>query len=195
MYKLYIIHSDLSERFYFGVTKNSLKYRLTGHKCVMRKGSVRPLYCWMRKYQDTMQITLVKEFSNKEDCFEAEVSIIKQNEGNRILNAAPGGEGGYKLTDPQKIIEWKKKLKLARVGRRPALGLKHTDANKELFRQQTSSRIPKYPVQEVVRMRCKDAITRYGISKTHYLRLRRKYGSDLANQIELNGNQKEQSLN
>jgi predicted GIY-YIG superfamily endonuclease len=198
MFNLYIIHSDDSTRFYIGITKNEISKRLNGHKALARSGINRPICRWLMKHYDTAQITVVAAYATKEKACDAEIAYIafnKEHNKEDILNIASGGEGGFVLTDPSEIISWREKLKKARVGRKPALGLKHTDANKELFRQQTSAREPKYPIQEVIRMTFKKANAKYNISKSQYLRLRHKYGFDLVNQGELKENPKEQFPN
>lgn len=191
MYKIYEISSTESDKLYFGMTKNSLNQRFWQHKDKVNKGSTTKAYNWMRKYIDSISIILLYEFENKEKAMAKEIELINKYK-DKVINIAPGGEGGFVVTN---IEDWKAKLRLARQGRKPALGLKHSEENKRKFAEATSNREPKYPIQEVIQLTFKEAKQKYGISKTHYLRLRRKYGSGITNQTELNVNQKEQYPN
>jgi hypothetical protein len=191
MYKVYEISTVESDKMYIGMTKNTLAQRLWQHKDMVNKGSNLKSHNWMRKYLTTISITSLYDFETKEECSAKEKELIARYK-DKVVNIAPGGEGGFVVQD---VESWKEKLREKRKGRQPALGLKHTEENKAKFKEYTENRVPKYPIQEVIRMSFKDASSKYGISKSHYLRLRHKYGFDLANQSELNVNQKEQSLN
>lgn len=186
MYKVYFIKSEESKKFYIGITKNTLARRLWQHKGAVKRGSSTKAHNWMRKYLGSLTITLHSEYPSSKECFDKEIELISFFKDN-IVNLAPGGNGGFVAQD---IESWKAKLRVKRQGRKPSLGMKHTEETKQKLKAITEARVPTYPIEEVVKMRCRDAIIKYGISKTHYLRLRRKYGSDVASQIESNENQK-----
>ena len=84
----------------------------------------------------------------------------------------------------ERQVEWRAKLSAKRKGRKPALGMKHTEASKELFRKVSReywSTQDTYDWDDMKDMPFKQARDKYGISKTHYHRLRkRSKANDLA---------------
>jgi len=189
MYKVYKIYTENSDRIYIGVTKNDLSTRFWQHRNAVRKGRSTRAYNWMRKYLDTLCIEVLSQHDNQSDCFAEEIRLIKLH-GAVCVNLAPGGNGGFVVQD---IESWKKKLSFARQGRKPALGMKHTAETKMKLSTITSSRTPKYP-DKVVNLSPKEAFAKFGISKTHLYRLRRKHGQGITNPAECNANQKAQSV-
>lgn len=178
MYTLYVIDNTISGRQYVGITKNSLKQRFAGHKSAANSGKQTPLYAAMRKYGvDKFVITEIATYSCFEDCAKAEIDAIAQ--GSNLYNVAPGGLGGNCVSEHNKE-EWKAKLREARAGRKPALGMKHTAENILLFAECAKRKVPTYP-SDVTSLSFKDASTKYGISKTHFYRLlKRAKSNDLS---------------
>lgn len=93
---------------------------------------------------------------------------------------ADGGDGGFVVQD---IESWKKKLKIARAGKKPALGMKHTKENKKLFSkvsreywdtQDTFVKKEDEIVDYGIEYGYKKAMSKFNISQTHYYRLRKK---------------------
>jgi hypothetical protein len=71
-------------------------------------------------------------------------------------------------------------LKEKRKGRKPALGMKHTEDNKKKFGEFGKMRwdiYGRYP-DDVINYSFNEAKEKYGISKTHYYRLRKLGGSN-----------------
>ena len=171
---LYLITFKRSDCLYFGIT-NDIKKRASAHNWSARSGVKRPLYDCIRKYR-SFDIDTIAEFSTREEAGRAERYLISlgREEGRRLLNLADGGEGGFAVRD---VESWKKKLSEARVGRKPALGMTHSEENRELF-----SRVSKeywetqetYNPTEVLSMGFSKARDAFGISKTHYYRLRKR---------------------
>lgn len=64
------------------------------------------------------------------EMFELEASLVTEEFVNNpdTYNLVPGGFGGFKVQDKEK---WKAKLKISRQGRKPALGLKHSEITKQ----------------------------------------------------------------
>jgi hypothetical protein len=87
-----------------------------------------------------------------------------------LLNLADGREGGYVIPEASKEA-WKAKLSLARQGRKPALGMKHTEENKNFFSECSKRRKLLYPTLDVTKVGFIEANKTCGISKTHYYRL------------------------
>ena len=172
MYYLYYIVSEKSNGIYVGVTTN-LKHRLSSHRYCANKGNKRPLYTHMREFGvDNFVIWTVTAYNNKNEAYiaeEAEIKRLRQDSNNMVLNVADGGLGGYVVPDEYKEI-WRAKLIKARKGRKPALGMKHTEENKRFFAECNKRKIPKYP-KEIITLSFKDAKEKYNISKTHYYRL------------------------
>jgi hypothetical protein len=97
-----------------------------------------------------------------------------------IYNLHPGGLGGFSILTKSEveIEEWREKQRIARKGKTPALGMKHSDENKILFGEFGKKRwdiYGRYPAEEVVNMSFKEANKKFGISKTHYYRLRKQF--------------------
>lgn len=173
MYKLYRIKRQESLKSYIGITKNSLSKRWAGHKYSALSGKKSPLYDSMRKYGiESFSITLLQEFDTWQDCCNAEKSLIKE-EKNQLFNLAAGGEGGFVVSN---TALWKEKLRKARAGKKPALGMKHTEENKIFFSECSKRRKLKY--EGALPSTFKEASS-LGISKTHYYRLRRAKSRDL----------------
>lgn len=171
MYYVYIIESDLTQKFYIGYT-NNYKLRWNSHKNSCNRGVKTKLYDCMRKYGfDNFEMVLVESFLSKDQAIRFEKKLISQYQTNS-LNIALGGEGGFVVPEEKKLL-WQKKLSKARQGRKPALGMKHTDENKKIFSESGKKRwdmYGRYP-KEVISYSFKDANKLYGISKTHYYRL------------------------
>jgi group I intron endonuclease len=64
-----------------------------------------------------------------EEMFNVESSIVTEEFVARddTYNLVPGGFGGFKVQD---VDDWKNKLRSSRKGKKPALGLKHTEESK-----------------------------------------------------------------
>lgn len=168
MYTLYRIINKISGRSYIGMTKNSLSFRFKSHKWAATSGKKSPLYNAIRSYGlENFEINKLSEYVTKQDCCEAEVAAIVGEDN--LYNLAKGGEGGFTVSN---IVEWKKKLSKAREGRKPALGMKHTEENKKLFSECAKRRVKKYPT--ILPASFKEASAILGISKTHYYRLIRR---------------------
>jgi len=171
---LYKITNLISESIYIGITRNSLNCRFNSHKNSAKSGKKTPLYDAMRKYGiNNFNIESLNEFNDSSRLEKAEYNCIKsfRKSGYNLYNVLDGGVSYFPIKN---IEDWKNKLKCARIGRKPSLGMKHSDKNKELFRLQTLKRYEnntKYDNDEVVKFSFKDANKLFGISKTHYYRI------------------------
>jgi len=177
MYYLYCIKNLVSGSVYVGIT-NNIKKRWYSHTYSYRHTKNSSLYAAMRKYGiENFRIEMVNEFYDKQNCCDAEVFAIAFLKENNIANynLHPGGLGGYSIEEEKKP-EWIEKLKNKRKGRTPALGMKHTDENKKLFGMYGKLRWDKYGryPADVVSHSFKEANKLYGISKTHYYRLKKE---------------------
>lgn len=172
--KLYEIINSINDAVYVGITRTTLSARYRAHKHSAKRGTVTPLYSLIRKYGfENFRIILISEFQHEIDLLAAEKSLIQEyrNSGTRCLNILDGGESYFPVKDWE---AHKAKLKAARAGRKPALGMKHTDENKKIFSQCSKQRwdiYGRYP-SDVILLSFKDAKIQYGISKTHYYRLK-----------------------
>lgn len=171
----YVYHLSFedSESVYVGIT-NNINKRLLEHRRMANKGANTPLYNCMRKH--TPVFRLYKECSSREEACEWEKYLIMmlRKSGAKLLNIADGGDGGWVVRDKE---EWLKKMKKARNGKKPALGMKHSDENKELFRKVSREYWDSqetYDPREVLTLPHREAKEKFGISTTHYYRLRKK---------------------
>lgn len=172
MYYLYYLCCTESESLYIGYT-NNLKRRLTTHSHQARRGKKSPLYDAMRKYGVEKYLILpLHQVASKESALSLEKDLIRlhRDYGVKLLNLADGGEGGFVVPE-EKLQDWKAKLSTARKGRKPALGMEHTEENKKFFSECAKRKPLRYPNLDPNSLSFKEAKTLYGISKTHYYRL------------------------
>jgi group I intron endonuclease len=182
VYKLYVIQNKITDDVYFGMTKNHLSRRLSGHRSVCKNKNTK-LCNAVKKYGfENFSTTILKFFSTKAECCQAEIDIIKfyREKGINTYNLSEGGDGGYNVPIYKKE-DWIVKLKLARQERTPAKGMKHTEESKKFFskvsRQYWDS-VYTYP-KSIVNLPFKLAREKYGISRTHFYRLKRIENNDL----------------
>lgn len=136
MYYSYLITNTINRTVYVGITKNipnrfrSHKYQAKNHR------SKSHLYNAMNKYGfDVFTIEEIAVFENYKECCEFEINTINFFRENNIpnYNLHDGGTFGYSMASDNRYEEWKLKLSASRVGRKPALGMKHTEGNKKVF--------------------------------------------------------------
>jgi len=181
MYKVYKIRNIINNHCYIGMTKTSLTKRFLSHKYAS-KFTKNKLYSAFKKYSvENFVIELIQSFDNKEECIENEIFYIEK-EG--YYNLAKGGEGGFVV---QYVEEWKNKLKKSRKNRKPALGMKHSETNKKLFKEcskkywETQST---YKWEDIENLTHKEAKIKLGISTTHYYRLKKQNGQPALNRSD-----------
>lgn len=180
MYILYIISNNESDSLYIGMTSQGVVKRWSAHKHAAKSGKKSKLYDAIRKYgEEVFNIVEIAFYENKEDCCKAEINTIRvyRDLGINLYNLANGGEGGYVVPEHLKG-EWRAKLSLARQGRKPALGMKHTEENKKFFSECSKRRVLLYPDLDVTKIRFIEANKLYGISRTHYYRLLKRAKSN-----------------
>ena len=186
MYYLYKFTNLINCRTYYGMT-NDFKQRLYSHiSCAKTNKTTNPFHNAIRLYGiENFKYEILLEFENKTECCEAEVWFISEaiSNGEDVYNLHPGGEGGFSIFSlPQEQQDaWREKQRESRKGKTPALGMKHSEANKELFGMYGKLRwdiYGRYPVDEVLGLSFIEANREYGISKTHYYRLRKQHGNN-----------------
>lgn len=175
MYYVYIIESNLTDKYYIGYT-NNYKNRWRSHK-FYSKFIKNKFYDCTRKYGfDNFEMILIKAFDDQQEAYDYEISLISLDDAN-CLNLAPGGESQFTISDRQ---NWLKKLSISRKGHQPALGMKHSEENKKKFSDAGKKRWDihgRYPF-EITQLSFKEANEKYGISKTHYYRLLKQVKSN-----------------
>ena len=164
---------------YIGLTKMTIDKRAACHKHSANSGSGTYFHNAIRKYGfDNFSWKVVAYCKSEEEMRQIEYDLIKYYKHIGCYNLADGGSGGYVVPDHQRD-EWRAKLSAARKGRKPALGMKHTDANRAFFAECNKRKVPTYPGLDAINTSFKDASRETGISKTHFYRLRKKQMSDL----------------
>lgn len=173
---LYLIELENSKRVYVGITNNPNR-RTQSHKDRLKSGHKSPLYCAMR-IKPSWDLKVIREFSSRQEACEAEIELISflKQLNIPILNLTDGGDGGFAVRD---IESWKAKLRQARAGRKPALGMSHTSENKDKFSQCSREYWATQEtyldiVDEILKLSHKRAKEVYGISTTHYYRLKKR---------------------
>lgn len=183
MYYLYKFSNLVNGKSYYGMTSNVNK-RFASHKSKSKTDKItNPFHNALRKYGiDNFRFEIIKDFEDKESCCDAEVNAIgfAKESDEQVYNLHPGGLGGFSiLTKPEVEIDlWREKLRNSRKGKTPALGMKHTDDNKRLFGEYGKLRwdiYGRYSAEEILELSFKNANIKYGISKTHYYRLRKQF--------------------
>ena len=173
MCKVYKISNKTNNKFYIGIS-NNVQLRWNSHKHFSTKGTNHPFYNALRKHGfEAFTVETLYTFKSRQEACEKEKELILQLSPD--YNIAKGGEGGFVVTH---IENWKEKLRVARAGRKPALGMKHTEETKRKCSEASKSRKSIYPTINT-ELSFKEAKEKYGISKTHFYRLKRSKSSDL----------------
>jgi group I intron endonuclease len=178
--EVYCIENKVSETVYYGLAKNTKKRMYTHGHCY-RVGKKTPLYDAMRKYGiHNFNYYVIASGLTLEEAQEYEIQLIAESKhcGLKVYNLHLGGSIGFdvRLKDKESVKEWKAKMSVSRKGKKPALGMQHTEENKKLFGKCAKLRwdiYGRYP-NEVLDYGFTEANKRYGISKTHYYRLRKE---------------------
>lgn len=173
---LYLIELEGSKKVYVGITNNVQK-RIQSHKDRVRSSYKTPLYCAIRsKYLWNLKV--IREFKSREEVCESEIELIEflRELDVPLLNLADGGEGGFVVQDKE---SWKAKLRKARAGQQPAKGMTHTDENKRIFSECSrkyweSQETYSDDLEAILSLDHKEAKKVFGISTTHYYRLRKR---------------------
>lgn len=181
MYKIYKITNIVTNKYYIGMTKQEVSKRFSQHKSSSKKPNPKNyLYNTMKKYGiENFIIEQLFKFSTKEECCRKEIELISENIGG--YNLAKGGETGFSMLEKseEEIANWKEALCEKRKGKKPALGMKHTEENKKLFskvsREYWDSQ-ETYSWDDMKDYTYKEAIKKFGISQTHYYRLKKSAG-------------------
>lgn len=170
---LYEIRNTVNKSVYVGITRSSVEQRFRSHKHSAKCGTKTILYDAIRSFGfDKFSIHTIKEFDNESELLQAEKDLITYHRESpeKCYNILDGGAGYFPIKDWE---AHKVKLKKARVGRKPALGMKHTEENKKKFGEFGKLRWDihgRYP-DEVLNYKFSESNKRFGISKTHYYRL------------------------
>jgi group I intron endonuclease len=176
MFILYKITNTKNNSIYIGVTKKSIQTRFKQHVNAAKRGTSSRLYNAMRKYGvDSFVCDVLQIYDTEDAMLSAEKQLITYIRLTKIqcYNILIGGSKIHPIKDKDAWIE---KLKSARAGRTPALGMKHTEDNKKLFGEFGKMRwdlYGRYP-KEVTDYGFSEAHKKFGISKTHYYRLRKE---------------------
>lgn len=191
---LYKITNLISNSIYIGITSGGLKKRFNEHKRCAKKGVKTTLYCAMKSYgSENFKIEVLKEYETREELELAEYETIKEFKelDFNLYNMKDELCKHFYIKDVEK---WKDKLKIKRKGRTPALGMKHNDENKKKFSEFSKMRwdlYGRYPKEEIVKLSRKEAKEKFGISTTHYYRLRKEADEEQRTSLNINVNQVE----
>lgn len=178
MYLYEIVNTETPD-VYVGIARKSIRSRWAAHKAASKKYNW-AVYALMRQHGiDKFSCVEIARFENEQELLAAEKDriLFRRKEGN-CLNVLDGGEPYFPIKDKE---QWKAKLREKRKGRKPALGMKHSEENKKFFSECSKKRWDthgRYP--DVSTLSFKEAKEKLGISKTHYYRLKRGKNSELA---------------
>ena len=211
LYYAYIIENTLNNKIYVGITKDPHE-RWMRHKSRARNISSKNKFksyihnAMFSHGIENFTFTVIKKFQNKKDCEQYEINKIKyyKNRNIKTYNLHSGGTLGFDMSKDPRFKEWKiklsksaianstdkmankqwrDKLKKARKGRTPALGMKHTVHAKKIAAeasskywdtQDTFSRNPE-KIKKILLLSHREAKIEFGISTTHYYRLKKRF--------------------
>lgn len=148
---------------------------------MVKKGCKTPLYDAVRSYGwDAFALEVLDE-GTVEEIAEKEIALIASDPD--CYNLHLGGSIGFdnRLKGPEATAVWRERMRVARVGRKPALGMRHSAENKKLFSEVSNKYWAdkfKYDsiADEIFKHGQVEAKRLYGISKTHYHRMRKRLG-------------------
>lgn len=174
--------NTISGSTYYGISKNFKKrkssHRKNSKECNKgKRGCKTPFYDAVRSYGWNKFEWFILFEGDVKECEEMEINLIASD--NNCYNLHKGGHTGYDVTTKSKeeVEQWKNKLKEARKGRTPAKGMQHTEENKKLFKEMSImywNSVKTYDWCEIKHLTHKEAKEQFGISTTHYYRLKNK---------------------
>ncbi len=184
MYYVYKIVNSESGKIYIGITKDiARRWRAHKSRAKNNKSNSHLYNAMCRHGVDKFSIHEIKCFESLDECCQFEIKEIAFNKLNNIpnYNMHDGGTIGYDMSKDSRFEVWKQKLSLARAGRKPSLGMKHTEENKQLFKEVSREywdNQDTYNYAEIVKLSFKEANKIYGISKTHYYRIKKRLATN-----------------
>ena len=177
MYNIYVIEDQQQIPVYVGATTRPIQTRFKQHVSDAKRSSQIPIHTCMR--ENGIENFNIKKFASVDtqpEAIEIEKMLIAEYSGHLdLLNCTKGGELGVKVIKDKE--SWKEKLKKARSGRQPALGMKHNEENKKLFSDVSNAywdTQETYDPQKISGLSHKEAKLQLGISTTHYYRLKKR---------------------
>ena len=178
---LYQVVNRINGKKYYGISL-SPKRRWYSHKHAIKKGVKTKFYDAVRKYGESNFILETLEEGTEEYICAREIYLIANDA--TCYNLHQGGHVGFDVStkDAQSVAEWKAKLREKRKGRTPAKGMRHSEETKKLCGDYSKLRWDihgRYPA-DVTDIPFIKASEKYGISKTHYYRLKRLSANDAA---------------
>lgn len=180
---VYIVENQENGRVYVGQTRRTLEIRKCQHEwAALRGNSMTPFHCAIRKYGAEAFIWHEYIRTNDLATLDYMERLVIANEcPHRLYNVEDGGHTG---SSGPLSEEHKAKMREARKGGRPALGMKHSEAVKEIMAANRKKRwgedgkFTPQMVAEIVTLGFAEAVAKFGISKTHYYRLKRRQDHD-----------------
>lgn len=171
---IYCATNKVNGKSYVGMTKTTLEQRRNSHHTSARTGSKLYFHNAIRKYgEENFEWRVIAYCPDESQMRHLESLLIRYYKYEGCYNIADGGAGGFVIPE-DKIEEWKGKLRKARKGRKPALGMKHTEENKRFFSECSKRKKLLYDGVDFTKISFPEAQREYGISKTHFYRLRKK---------------------
>jgi group I intron endonuclease len=175
---MYIVYKIINEKIgipYIGVTSGPLRKRWQAHKSAASRGVDTKFYNAVRKYGwEHFWIRVLSTHDTIHKAyFEEILQIAEHRKFGEVYNTLKGGEGiENRIQDKE---SWKVNLRKARKGGTPFKGKHHSletrnkcgEASKKYWESN------KYP-NNIYEIPFKEAQEKYGISRTHYYRLRKR---------------------
>lgn len=146
---VYALHREEEDYRYIGVTRNS-SARLSAHRSSVNNGSMLPVHCWMRKYDNSIKMTVVDTCDTYEEALEEEIYLIAyyRMELGNLLNISDGGSAPMK--DKKHKEDSKEKISKSLLGNIRTLGHTLSEEHKKKCSEALTGR--KYSKESKVKM-------------------------------------------
>lgn len=138
IYNFYLVYKTtnlINSKIYIGChATNDLEDGYIGSGKLLKKA--------VKKYgKENFKFEILHFFNNPTDMFECERRLVTIDlvESDESYNLVVGGSGGFKVLN---VDEWKSKLKESRKGKKPALGLRHSEETRKRISEKGKGKTP-----------------------------------------------------
>lgn len=170
---IYMAECVKTGKVYIGQTRMTLQQRIKSHYYTVNAGRMGKFQNALRKYPPEFWIWYVLQDN---------IPVSKLNDSEKFYMRDVGMKSTYNIIFGGAYAarrgtaeETREKMRRARVGKKPALGMRHTTENRAYFKKVSLAywaENRKYS-RDVLTLPFREAKLKYNISKTHYYRLRK----------------------
>lgn len=99
---VYGLHAGDGNIRYVGMTTRSIESRFKEHVKLRNSGKKFPVYDWMRKYGDLVEVIIIESYKTNDEAKHGEINYIAKIGRENLLNCTNGGDGVTGWTEEQK---------------------------------------------------------------------------------------------